>query len=394
MESTVQDKNIDVLFFERPLVDLRKFAFKIAKELKQINPDIKTGAICIELPSESEKNENAIDVFWHRKAIKNIDAFLKAKDVKIIVFTQCRIPDLEFILHAKKLGIKTIMLQEGVMFDGMNINDVTVANTIAIMGYLPKVFEYLNIVASMCRYDRKSFVKVMAQVLKKKKNITMIVEEQFSTHLIGDYLLTMGEYWDDYYMSHHGYKKEQIRLIGDHDLDGFQLKGNNEVAVCYIANVLVEDGTAKKADLDAFLQAFGEAVDCKTKIYIKLHPRSDETLYQSLNDHNVEYIRNGALPSVNVYVGHRSALLGRALYESDSLIIWRFPNEEFSFYENYATAVCTTKDELIAAFKNTDINNHTNEKVAAISKVYWNNPEGSMKSAASIICKYMRGIEF
>ena len=154
MKSTMQDKNIDVLFFERPLVDLRKFAFKIAKELKQIDPDIKTGAICIELPSESEKNENAIDVFWHRKVIKNIDAFLKAKDVKIIVFTQCRIPDLEFILHAKKLGIKTIMLQEGVMFDGMNINDVTVANTIAIMGYLPKVFEYLHIVASMCRYDR------------------------------------------------------------------------------------------------------------------------------------------------------------------------------------------------------------------------------------------------
>ena len=390
----MQDKNIDVLFFERPLVDLRKFAFKIAKELKQIDPDIKTEAICIELPSESEKNENAIDVFWQRKAIKNVDAFLKAKDVKIIVFTQCRIPDLEFILHAKKLGIKTIMLQEGVMFDGMNINDVTVANTIAIMGYLPKVFEYLHIVASMCRYDRKSFVKVMAQVFKKKKNITMIVEEQFSTHLIGDYLLTMGEYWDDYYMSHHGYKKEQIRLIGDHDLDGFQPKGNNEAAVCYIANVLVEDGTAKKADLDAFLQALGEAVDCKTKIYIKLHPRSDETLYQSLNDHNVEYIRNGALPSVNVYVGHRSALLGRALYESDSLIIWRFPNEEFSFYENYATAVCTTKDELIAAFKNTDINNHTNEKVAAISKVYWNNPEGSMKCAAGIICKYMKGIEF
>ena len=390
----MQDKNIDVLFFERPLVDLRKFAFKIAKELKQIDPDIKTEAICIELPSESEKNENAIDVFWQRKAIKNVDAFLKAKDVKIIVFTQCRIPDLEFILHAKKLGIKTIMLQEGVMFDGMNINDVTVANTIAIMGYLPKVFEYLHIVASMCRYDRKSFVKVMAQVLKKKKNITMIVEEQFSTHLIGDYLLTMGEYWDDYYMSHHGYKKEQIRLIGDHDLDGFQPKGNNEAAVCYIANVLVEDGTAKKADLDAFLQALGEAVDCKTKIYIKLHPRSDETLYQSLNDHNVEYIRNGALPSVNVYVGHRSALLGRALYESDSLIIWRFPNEKFSFYENYATAVCTTKDELIAAFKNTDINNHTNEKVAAISKVYWNNPEGSMKCAAGIICKYMKGIEF
>lgn len=390
----MQDENIDVLFFERPLVDLRKFAFKIAKELKISDPNIKIGAICIEMPSSSEKEKNAIDVFFHRRSIKNIDNFLKSKNVKIIVFTQCRIPDLEFILHAKKIGIKTIMLQEGVMFDGMNINDVTLANAVAITRYLPKVFEYLCIIVSMCKYDKQSVLKVIMQVIRKKKNITMIIEEQFSIHLIADYLLTMGEGWNDYYMSHHNYSKGQIRLIGDHDLDGFEPVGNNEAAICYIANVLVEDGTARKADLDNFLKAFGDAVDCKTKVYIKLHPRSNEKLYHSLNNHNVEYIRNGTLPSVNVYIGHRSALLGRALYESDTLVIWRFPNEKFSFYENYATAVCTTRDELVEVFKNININQHTNDKIESISKIYWNNPKGAMKSAAKIIYEYMRGIEF
>lgn len=389
----MHNETIDVLFFERPLVDLRKFAFKIAKELKKIDTDIHIGAICIELPSEEEKKDNSVDIFWHRNQIKNIDDFLTSRDVKIVVFTQCRIPDLEFILHAKKLGIKTIMLQEGVMFDGMNINDVSTTNAVAILGYLPKVFEYLNIVRHMCSYDGKSFFKVMAQVFKKKKNITMILEEQFSVHLIAEYLLTMGEYWDEYYESHHGYTKEQIRVIGDHDLEGFTPVGKNEEAICYIANALVEDGTAKKTDLEEFLSAFGEAVDRNTKIYVKLHPRSDKSLYKLLDNHNVEYIRDGILPSVNIYIGHRSALLGRALYESDNLIIWKFPNEEFSFYEQYATAVCTNRKELLDAFRKIDISTHTNNKVKAISKVYWNNPEGSMKCAAYLINDYMRGRE-
>ena len=307
------------------------------------------------------------------------------------MFTQCRIPDLEFILHAKKNGIKTIMLQEGVMFDGMNINDVSVANMFAILGYLPKVFEYINIIHQMCKYDKKSFIRIMTQVLKKKKNITMIIENQFSVHLIGEYLLTMGEYWNEYYESHHGYTKEQIRLIGDHDLDDFTPMGRNEAAVCYIANVLVEDGSARKSDLEDFLKSFAEVVDKNTKIYVKLHPRSDQSLYHLLDKHNVEYIRNGRLPSVNLYVGHRSALLGRALYESDSLIIWKFPNEEFSFYEQYATAVCTNKNELMEAFRKIDIGTHSNEKAESISKVYWKNPEGSMKCAARLICNYMKG---
>ena len=311
---------IEILFFERTLADLKKFAFKISKELKQIDSTVLIGAVAVEMPGENDAN--VIDTFVSRKSIKDIDAFLTESGVKVMVFTQTRIPDMEFILHCKKLGIKTIMIQEGVMFDGMNINDVSAKNAFAILGYLPKVCEYFGIVWDMCKYDNHNFFTVWKHVLKEKKNVTLKLAKEFSTHLIGDYIFTMGEYWDDYYITEHGYKKEQIRLIGDHDLDGFVPAGKNEDAICYIANVLVEDGTVTKKDFDAFLLAFAEAVDKKTKLYIKLHPRSNKNLYVIFKDHNVEFIRNGVLPSVNVYVGHRSALLGRALYESDSLIIW------------------------------------------------------------------------
>lgn len=378
---------IDVLFFERPLVDLKKFAFKIANVIKRNNENIKLGAICIELPSEYDNNK--IDYFYHRNQIKDPDEFLIGSQVKLIVFTQSRIPDLEFMLHAKKLNIKTIMIQEGVMFDGMNINDVSKKNFSAIFWYIPKVLEYLNILRHMCKYDGRSYIKTIGEVLKKKKNITIIIANAFSSHLICDYVLTMGEYWDDYYIEKHGYKKEQIRLIGDHDLDGFVPQNNNEAAFCYIANALLEDGSIKKKDFDEFIALLGKSIDKETKLYVKLHPRSNRSLYDSLNDHNIEFIRNGSLPSVNVYIGHRSALLGRALYESDSLIIWRFPNEEFSFYEQYSLATCTDADSFAHVVRNVDIHTHTNKKVAEISRVYWNNPEGSMNAAGNYIQHYL-----
>lgn len=377
---------IDILFFERTLADLKKFAFKISSELKKIDPQLIIGAVAIEIPGNEDKND--IDVFISRRDIKDIDDFLKSNGVRIMVFTQTRIPDMEFILHCKKLGIKTIMLQEGVMFDGMNINDVSMANAFAILGYLPKVMEYFHILWNMCKYDQTSFAKVVWHFLVKRKNVTLTIAKEFSEHLICDYIFTMGEYWDDYYMTKHGYKKEQIRLIGDHDLDGFVPTGKNEDAICYIANVLVEDGTVTKKDFDAFLHAFAESVDKKTKLYIKLHPRSNKDLYEIFKEHNVEYIRNGVLPSVNVYVGHRSALLGRALYESDSLIIWRFACEEVCFYEKYATATCTNPEELKKVLETVNLYEHTNDKLETISKVYWNNPEGSMKMAARLINDY------
>ncbi len=381
-------ENIDILFFERPLVDLRKFAFKIAAYIKKINQELKLGAVCIELPDKSEKTN--IDYFYHRDSIKNIDEFIRNHGVKEIVFTNYRIPDLEFILHAKKMGIKTIMLQEGVMFDGMNINDVTMSNIVTtVVSYFGKAVSYLNIVREMCRYDGKRFFPLILNLLKQRKNITHIIGKSFSIHLICDYVLTMGSYWEEYYTEQLGYPKENIRLIGDHDLDDFTVSPEKEPAICYIANVLVEDGTVRKKEFLQFLDTFAHNVDRKTKLYIKLHPRSDHELYAVFKEHNVEFLREtGALPSTTVYVGHRSALLGRALYESDNLIIWRFSNEEVCFYERFATAVCTTETELANALRSVDIHTSENKKKAEIESVFWKNPKGAISSAAEIIWYY------
>lgn len=383
-----ESSKIDILFFERPLVDLKRYAFKIASAIKQMDADIVTASVSLELP---DNNENTgIDYFYLRRDIKNIDTFLSKHSIKLIVFTNPRIPDMEMILHAHRIGIKTIMIQEGVIFEGANINDISVSNIVSSLKFIPKTLYYFWILDRMCRYDKRSYVQLLKEILIKKHNITRIVAHYFSPFLIGDYVLTMGEYWSDYYRNTMLYPEDRIRIMGDHDLDGFNVTEEKEEAICYIATVLVEDGSRTRDEFNVFLDALANNVDKKTKLYLKLHPRSDRALYKILDQHNVEVIQKGALPSTTVYIGHRSTLLARALYESDNLIIWKFPNEKEDFFEQFASYTVTTENELKAALDNIDISNCSNKKRESMEKIYWLNPNGAIQSAAGMIYEYLQ----
>lgn len=383
----MKDK-IDILFFERPLVDLKKYAFRIASSLKSIDNTISLASVSLELPGSDMKVD--VERLYLRKEIKDIDKFLKKHEVIMIVFTNPRIPDMEMILHAHKLGVKTVMIQEGVIFEGANINDVNASNFLSSLKFIPKTISYFGILQRMCRYDKRSYLSLLKEILTKKHNITSIVAHYFNPYLIGDYVLTMGEYWADYYMNIMSYPSERIRIMGDHDLDGFEIHDDNEKAVCYIATVLVEDGSRSKEEFCVFLKSLANVIDKDTKLYLKLHPRSDESLYEVLKDHNIEIVRKGQLPSTTVYVGHRSTLLARALYESDNLIIWKFPNEKEDFFEQFASYTVTSEEELRKAYKKIDINSNTNTKRADMEKMYWLNPKGAINSAAEMIYEYMK----
>ena len=379
---------IDILFFERPLVDLKRYAFRIAKKIKEMDGSFSMASISLELPDNM--CNTYMDKHFLRKEIKNIDSFLKKYEVKIIIFTNPRIPDMEMILHAHKMGIKTVMIQEGVIFEGANINDVSATNMISSLKFIPKTISYFGILHRMCKYDSKSYFKLLCEIIKKKKNIVKIVAQYFCPYLIGDYVLMMGDYWKDYYINTMGYPSDRVKIMGDHDLDGFVVSQNSkERAICYIATILVEDGSRTRTEFKKFTDALNNVLDKDVKLYIKLHPRSDISLYSTFNRDNVEFIREGSLPSVTCYIGHRSTLLARALYESDNLLIWKFKGEKADFFEQFASDVLSTEQELKNAYKKMNIDTCTNKKREKISKVYWLNMDGSINTAAKMIIQYL-----
>ena len=390
MDNLKNEFQIDILFFERPIADLKKFAFKIAKVIKGDGLEVRMGAICIEMPTDYSE----IDEFYHWDDIKNnIDDFLTRKKVKIIVFSNYRIPDIEFILHAKRLGIRTILIQEGLIYDGISINDVTTKNIFtSFVSYFGKSISYISTIFRMCKYEKRSKANVIAGIIRNKKNITISLANSFSIPLRADYVLTMGRYWDKYYKETVGYAQSQIRIVGDHDLDDFVVQEKNERAICYIATVLVEDGTIKKDDFVNFIGFLSSSIPEDVKIYVKLHPRSDVSLYKALERENVEFIqKSGFLPRVNLYIGHRGSLIGKALYESDNLILWQFPNEDYCFYGEFASAVVRNENDLRKALADIDITKKTNKKRKQIEAFYWKNPEGAIFSITKYILSYMHG---
>lgn len=377
----------DIMFFDIPYDNLLRFGSEISKRIKLIDEEIKTiGVFCNRIPKSFEGSH--LDTIILREDIANIDEFLLTRKIKLLVLTNPRIPDQEMMLHAKKNGVKVVMLQEGIIFSGTNINDVNVSNFLSVFGKLKKTFSYLDIVRKMCEYDDKPFLPLIKNILRIRKNITLIVASYFSEKLNANYIYTMGEYWHDYYISEIGYNRNQLVLIGDHDLDNFVEPKEVEDSMCYIANVLVEDGTIKKSVFLKFIQIFSESVSKDKRIYIKLHPRSDIQLYKAFENHNVVFLRKEPLPNVKIYVGHRSTLIGRALYISDHLILWRFKSEKICFYEPFASKVCMNKNDFLQAIDEVSAAPFATTKKDKVSKYYLWNKNGALNSCAHHIVNY------
>jgi hypothetical protein len=386
-----KNETYDILFFDIPYVNLRRFGNELSHYVKQENPNISTvGVFCNRIPKKY--GVTSFNKIFLRKDIKDIDVFLLKHKIKILVLTNPRIPDQEMMLHAKKNGIKVVMLQEGIIFNGTNINDINLRNIFSIFGKLKKSMGYLRIMRKMCKYDKKPFLPLIAAIFKKKNNVTLIVANYFSYKLKADFMYIMGNYWRDYYVSEIGHEERELVLIGDHDLDDFSEPKETEDAICYIANVLVEDGTIRKTAFLRFIKMFSECVDKNRKIYIKLHPRSDIKLYQAFENHNVVYLRKEALPNVKIYFGHRSTLIGRALYISDHLILWRFKSEKVCFYEPFASKVCVDRSDLVQALDETSAAKLTNEKRNRVEDYYWWNKNGALNSCANHILQYLNEV--
>ena len=384
-------RNVDILFFDKPYLNLLRFGNEIAGHIRALDSTISIGGMfCIDAPSSSDEYAKTnFDSVYIRKDVKAIDEFLISNEVKVIVFTIYRVCDMEVILHAKHLGIKTIMLQEGVIFDGTNIDGVTWKNILASFAFLPKVVWYLRTLKDMCKYDSQSYKRLIFGMRKVKTKLPIYIMKSFSVPLICDYVFIMGEHWREYFKTVQGYGDDKILLMGDHDMDGMDLSVKPEKAVCYVANVLVEDGTIQKDSFLEFVSTLADLLKDAPKVYVKLHPRSDESLFGALKSIDAIFLRSESLPYCAAYIGHRSTLLGRALYITDNLILWRFPSEKVCFYENYATAVCSSRDEIAKAVGSIDYENVSNYKRARVSEMYLFVPDGSFHQVAQGIVSYL-----
>lgn len=368
------------LFFDTTWSQLLRVGSLVSKHMKE-SADVQTYGLVFETSGKKfdpSKDAQSFDDYLVTTKIGEVENYINKVMPEVVVFAQNTTPDLGAIYFSQKIGAKVIMMQHSLLYDGATLNNVRIGEVIAALKKTSKTFSYLNIMRVICKEDKKSFLSLFLDIIKKKNNVTTTVQNFFNPPLRGDVAFVIGQHWVDYYHDNYGYDRDKIYVMGNHDLDDLEDKPI-EHAICYIPSVHVEDGKVQKPVFDAYLNCLKEAIPEGVKMYIKLHPRSNKQLYVDiLGEKNIVYLTGKDMPYVDTYIGHNSSLLLKALLISGKLILWGFKEEKDLFFNDFAFAVCHDGEALKAAVASALSEKGTGKK-SDIERFSSRNPEGAFK---------------
>lgn len=371
------------LFFDTTWSQLLRVGNLVSKHMKE-SAEVQTYGLVFETSGKKfdpSKDVQSFDDFLVTTKIGEVEKYINKVKPEVVVFAQNTTPDLGAIYFSQQIGAKVVMMQHSLLYDGATLNNVRIGEIIAAMKMASKTFSYFNIMRVLCWKEKKSFIGLIARIIKEKKDVTTTVQNYFNPPLRGECVFVIGSHWVDYYHHNYGYDKEKIYVMGNHDLDDLEDKPI-EHAICYIPSVHVEDGKVQKDVFDAYLSCLKAAIPEGVKMYIKLHPRSNKQLYVNvLGEENIIYLTGKEMPYVDTYIGHNSSLLLKALLISGKLILWGFKEEKDLFFEDFAYAVCHDGETLKKAVANALADKGTGNK-QSIEQFSSRNPMGAFQYCA------------
>lgn len=275
---------------------------------------------------------------------------LRKKDNSSTVFFNYsyRITDLYWTYRSKSIGIRTYQLQHGMYAEFLERS---------FLGYFSAMSRKLVYLKYMLSFLFKGKAAVFLYLLNKdfvkSFKINEYLEQNKKNQLEqvqSDHVFVWGDYWKEWFVKNHYYQSvKSFTTVGNPDYHTFiknkkaQLDPNE---VCYIAQTFVEDGRMEKTDYKAVIDELSDAF--KSRLVIKLHPRSDKTIFEKV-------IKNGGritydFPISGYYVGHYSSLLALAANERSKVYLLEINNEDIpEYFKNSADGVFTTMATLVSA---------------------------------------------
>jgi hypothetical protein len=257
----------------------------------------------------------------------------------IFIVNAQRLSDTAFVTVAKSLDIKTLMIQHGMYVPFLKRENFFLIKKIF---KTLKFFMYSQVIAKTLKLNGTSvFNDFYATFVKGKIYKEAIV---YTNKINVDFVLVYGEYWKQYHQDIFGYSLDQQYIIGYHELnkvDDIKKKIYEKNAVCYIAQTLVEDGRFDKGEMKKFISILSSIAITK-KVYIKLHPRSDKTLY---NDQNFILLEQ-EIPNTEYYIGHYSSLLALVGHLDANVLLYEFDGHEIPYYFKEFSELVDSFDKL------------------------------------------------
>jgi len=324
-------KKSKILFFEIREGSLLRFPLWLSKALKLLSDEIEVSFLVTEKVGDQVKcviEDSLGSVEFHKSSWRSsVAAFEKQlKEIKpsIVVIFAHRLPDMALITAARKLDIPSVYYQHGLYIPFM-------ARTASLfLNNFSKAIKYASYGMSIgyeSGFGRLSSLLSYVERFVFGKNS---LEKYFLIDkIVANKCLVYGDYWKSYHVEHYGYSAENIMIVGAPDLDGIDLESmpnaidkKIESKFCYVAQTLVEDGRLDRLKMQHFLMNLAAGVESADgELLIKLHPRSDLSLY---NDLDCKYQTCEHFPVSDVYIGHYSTILIRGVAYSEKYILVNF----------------------------------------------------------------------
>jgi|GEM_PF-3488620 hypothetical protein len=338
-----------IAFFDLSLVGVKRYPLKLAETLSRIEKDVSFVFLYDQadgLDEETLRRSLPVNSVLQRVRGSSHcmlrDLLAEHRPDLLVVMAQ-RLPDSALVTAAKLLGIRTAMYQHGLYIPLMRREKGL------FFSQFRKTFRYLRYAKAIAEARKASsfaYVRDYLQVFMRGRSIR---ETGIDSDFVNvDHVLVYGEHWKAYHQEVFGYRRDQQVTVGYPDLDDLpqleRMPMRSEA--CYIAQTLVEDGRLDRGLMLRFVERLGAALrKQEVRLVVKLHPRSDRTLYEALED--VATFETTTFPPCKIYLGHYSSMLVKAAFLTDKILLVDFPGHEVPPYiRQLALAPASYEDDL------------------------------------------------
>ncbi|MNX38430.1 hypothetical protein D3C86_687700 [compost metagenome] len=380
------------VFFDLSLVGIKRYPLRLANALAQLEEGL--NFVFLYDQPEGESEEAVRRLLPANAVLRRVggtshrhlrDLLATYRPDNVIVMAQ-RLPDSALVASAKVLGISTIMVQHGLYVPFMRREKrLFISQSRKTWRYV----RYAKAIADARAANPLIYIRDYLRVFVKGRSIR---ETRIDRDFVNvDKVLVYGEHWKTYHEEVFGYRRDQQVVVGYPDLDDVAQVGAEPrlSEPCYIAQTLVEDGRLDRELMLRFVETLGSAMrNAGTTLRVKLHPRSDRSLYEALGD--VAIFETTAFPHCKAYIGHYSSMLVKATFFSDKILLVDFPGHEVPDYiRRLSWATCSYREDMAPLVTEALDREVDEEKVArnvtAQAPYFAHAPEGAITSAAKAI---------
>lgn len=284
------------------------------------------------------------------KSIEWFEQYLINNKIDALFINGQRIADDRVILVAKRLGVKTYMLQHGMYVPFLKRDfNFFASNLKKALSY----FYYAYLISVQKGFDNSIILKYIRSYVFGANQVEIGIDRN---ELNVDKVFVYSNFWKEFHKKQFGYSLNEQIVVGTPDLKGisdFLLLPTIPNTVCYISQTLVEDGRLESKIQRRFYKSLVDITrELKLNLVVKLHPRSDLSLYNYSDEcEHVEFAES-ALPKTSHYIGHYSTLLSKAMCANESkTIIFEYENHPTpEYFKQSAFRVIKDIDSLKEAF--------------------------------------------